>query len=182
MLRFNTRSKRFRAGSVTGKSLILRWEEISGSSDPRLLLISRFKVRFLPRSPKFPINMRLRATSASEPFFVETYWLHSGYVGRELIIQPSRSQLSCGECERSHSSRHSQRWDFRSSTLAERIGWSEDTVQQWKQAAEVAVLSGQDWKKRNRGLEFWAGERVLADSVAPRPAVMACGAGLFLPI
>ena len=38
-------------GSIMGKSLILRWEEISDSSDPRLLLISRLKVRFLPRSP-----------------------------------------------------------------------------------------------------------------------------------
>ena len=35
-------------------------------------LISRLKVRFLPRSPKPPINMRLRATSASEPLLVES--------------------------------------------------------------------------------------------------------------
>ena len=55
MLRFNTRSKRFRAGSVVGKSLILRSEEMFRSSDLRLLLISRLKVRFLPRSP-FIIN------------------------------------------------------------------------------------------------------------------------------
>src|SRR6516162_7046069 len=58
MLRFNTGSKRFRAGSVVGKSLILRWEEISGSSDPRLLLISRLKVRFLPRSPLIINNLQ----------------------------------------------------------------------------------------------------------------------------
>jgi hypothetical protein len=55
VLRFNTGSKRFRAGWVVGKLLTLRQEAKSCPSDLRLLLISRLKVRFLPRSP-FIIN------------------------------------------------------------------------------------------------------------------------------
>ena len=42
------------------------------SSDPRLLLISRLKVRFLPRSPNSLINMRLQTISTLGAVLLES--------------------------------------------------------------------------------------------------------------
>ena len=99
MLRFNTRSKRFRAGWIVGKSLILLPEEISRSSDPRLLLISRLKVRFLPRSPSIINNLqahRERSRQAESVGLASCYMPISFRIRKILLRLLERCAVSFG--------------------------------------------------------------------------------------